>query len=96
MARTWSDEAGALRGGSAIRLSSWATSRLDGADRPVVPVRANLGVDPVHVLFPGLFLLLAVPLDVLGGQLLEQHDRRTVPSSGGPASVRPSGLSPTI
>jgi hypothetical protein len=27
MARTWSDEAGALRGGSAIRLSSWATSR---------------------------------------------------------------------
>jgi hypothetical protein len=65
---------------------------LDGADRPVVPVRAKLGVDPVHVLFSGLFLLLAVPLDVLGGQLLEPHERRTVTDCDGRVPGRPDAI----
>jgi hypothetical protein len=57
-------------------------------EQPVVPVRAKLGVDPVHVLFSELFLLLAVPLDVLGGQ----HERRTVTDCDGRVPGRPDAI----
>jgi hypothetical protein len=95
MARTWSEEAGALRGGSAIWLSNCATSRRLIVHRPVVPVGPELGVDPVDVLLPGLFLLLAVPFDGLGGQILEQHDwsgvlRLRWSSPRGPDAIKPS------
>jgi hypothetical protein len=97
MARTWSEEAGALAGRVRNRIEQLRyVAPLDRAHRPVAPVGTELGVDPVDVLLPGLFPLLAVPLDVLGGQIPEQHDGRGVGGlrgciPGGPDAIAHGG-----